>query len=189
MMRAMLLEFPNDLAGDMLDRQYMLGSSLLVAPVFSGEGYVSYYLPAGRWTNFLTGEVVEGPGWKQELHGFMSLPLLVRPNSVIPVGRHDDKPDYDYTDGVTLQVYELADGAVVKVAIPTLKGETSVSFEVKRTGNTITVEPKGAMRPWNVLVVGKSSAASVSGGTTGENSKGLLVRSAKADNQLVILLQ
>ena len=49
-MRAMLLEFPDDPAAEMLDRQYMLGDSLLVAPVFSEEGEASYYLPEGKWT-------------------------------------------------------------------------------------------------------------------------------------------
>ena len=37
MMRAMVLEFGEDPACDCLDRQYMLGGSLLVAPVFSGK--------------------------------------------------------------------------------------------------------------------------------------------------------
>ena len=55
MMRAMLLEFPDDPACDYLDRQYMLGDALLVAPIFTPDGMVDYYLPAGRWTNFLTG--------------------------------------------------------------------------------------------------------------------------------------
>src|SRR5690606_30447311 len=55
MMRAMLLEFPDDPACEYLDRQYMLGESLLVAPVFREDGQVSFYLPAGTWTHLLTG--------------------------------------------------------------------------------------------------------------------------------------
>jgi alpha-D-xyloside xylohydrolase len=42
MLRAMILEFPEDPAVEGLDRQYMLGDSLLVAPVFSHAGEVSY---------------------------------------------------------------------------------------------------------------------------------------------------
>jgi alpha-D-xyloside xylohydrolase len=68
-MRAMPLEFPSDPGCDTLDRQYMLGDALLVAPVFSPHGAVDYYLPAGRWTNFLTGQVVEGGRWVRERHG------------------------------------------------------------------------------------------------------------------------
>jgi alpha-D-xyloside xylohydrolase len=76
-MRAMTLEFPDDPACDTLDRQYMLGDALLVAPVFSDE-IVEYYVPAGRWHNLITGEEIQGPGWKRESHGFQSLPLLLR---------------------------------------------------------------------------------------------------------------
>jgi len=77
-LRAMFLEFPNDPACAYLDCQYMLGPDLLVAPVFSEDGKVSYYLPEGEWTSLLTGEKVKGAGWKTERHGFLSLPLLVR---------------------------------------------------------------------------------------------------------------
>jgi alpha-D-xyloside xylohydrolase len=65
MMRAMLLEFPADPTCGFLDRQYMLGPSLLVAPVFSSDGTVSYYLPPGRWTSLLSGAVVDGGGGTQ----------------------------------------------------------------------------------------------------------------------------
>lgn len=64
-----------------LDRQYVLGPDLLVAPVFSDEEAVDLYLPAGTWTNFFTGEEVEG-GWVfKEQYGFFSLPLYVRENA------------------------------------------------------------------------------------------------------------
>ena len=82
MMRAMTLEFPDDPACDTLDRQYMLGDALLVAPVFSSD-VVEYYVPVGRWKNLITGAEIEGPGWKRESHGFQSLPLLLREGYVI----------------------------------------------------------------------------------------------------------
>ncbi|NED89084.1 alpha-xylosidase, partial [Streptomyces sp. SID11233] len=54
-MRAMLLEFPDDPACRTLDRQYMLGDDLLVAPVLAPDGSVEYYVPEGTWTHLLTG--------------------------------------------------------------------------------------------------------------------------------------
>lgn len=53
-MRAMVLEFPDDPTAAVLDRQYMLGEDLLVAPVFTDDGTVEYYgspAPAGRANN------------------------------------------------------------------------------------------------------------------------------------------
>jgi len=77
-LRAMFLEFPGDPACAYLDRQYMLGPDLLVAPVFNEDGEVSYYLPDGEWTRLLTGEIIRGGRWITEKHGFLSLPLLQR---------------------------------------------------------------------------------------------------------------
>ena len=71
MMRAMVLEFPDDPGCAHLERQYMLGPDLLVAPVFSDEGDVAYYVPEGTWTHFLTGATVTGPRWVRERHGFL----------------------------------------------------------------------------------------------------------------------
>src|SRR5918999_2680112 len=122
MMRAMVVEFPGDAACTHLERQYMFGDDLLVAPVFSADGEVSYYVPDGAWTHYLTGRQVTGPRWVKESHSVMSVPLLVRPGAVIPEGAVDDRPDYDYAAGVTLRVYELADGAHVTTGIPTPAG-------------------------------------------------------------------
>jgi alpha-D-xyloside xylohydrolase len=88
-MRPMQLEFPGDPAVAHLDRQYLLGPSLLVAPVFSASGEVDYYLPAGRWTNWFTREVVEGGGWRREVHGFDTLPLWVREGAIVPLVADD----------------------------------------------------------------------------------------------------
>jgi len=77
-MRPMVMEFPNDPACSHLDRQYMLGSSLLVAPVFSRDGQVSYYLPDGEWVNFFTKENVAGGKWFFEKHDYFTLPLYIK---------------------------------------------------------------------------------------------------------------
>ena len=58
-MRAMIMEFTDDPAVKYLDMQYMLGDSILVAPIFNKESHVEYYLPKGKWTHLLSGEVKE----------------------------------------------------------------------------------------------------------------------------------
>lgn len=78
MMRPMLLAFPEDPTSCFLDQQYMLGPDLLVAPVFNAEGDVTFYLPAGKWRNYFTDEIIEGGRWLTESHGFNSLPLYAR---------------------------------------------------------------------------------------------------------------
>ncbi len=188
LMRAMLLEFPDDPTCDYLDRQYMLGDALLVAPVFSSDGVVTYYLPGGNWTKFLTGEVVVGPGWQRETHDVMSVPLLVRPNSVIAVGSNEQRPDYDYVADVTLQVYELADREPTSVVLPTLDGGVGATFTVQRTDQQITVVQNGTAQPWYVLLAGVAAVASVEGGTAQPSPHGALITAAPDTVQLVIAL-
>ncbi|HSH77307.1 MAG TPA: alpha-xylosidase, partial [Herpetosiphonaceae bacterium] len=175
LMRAMLLQFPDDPTSAFLDRQYMLGDALLVAPVFSNNGDVTYYLPAGRWTHFLTGEVRVGPGWMRERHDYMSLPLLVRPNTILAVGGREDRPDYDYSDDVTLHVYQLEDGERVRAVVPGgVEGE-EIAYEVQRAGQMITVDRQGSPMPWRLLLAGIASVAEVDGGAHEAGPQGTLI--------------
>ena len=78
MVRPMFMAFPDDPACDYLDRQYMLGDGLLVAPVFNKEGDVSYYLPEGKWTHLLDGRTCEGGRWMKDKCSFFEMPLWVK---------------------------------------------------------------------------------------------------------------
>ncbi|AIE85789.1 alpha-xylosidase [Fimbriimonas ginsengisoli] len=156
-MRAMLLEFPADPAAHTLDRQYMLGESLLVAPVFS-DHEVEYYVPAGRWTSFLSGEEIVGPKWVRETHGFLSVPLLVRPNSIISVGAVDQRPDYDFADGVTFEVFALDDGVTATAVVPTMSGGIAGTVSVTRTGERYEAKVDGDVKNWSVVLVGLGEA-------------------------------
>jgi alpha-D-xyloside xylohydrolase len=187
MLRAMLLEFPHDPACDYLDLQYMLGDSLLIAPVFSYERTVNYYVPEGKWTNFLNGNVIEGPHWVREIHDFMSLPLLVRPNSVIPIGSHSDRPDYDYSDGVTLHVYQWEDGKQARVEIPALDGTIETWFNIKRKGNMINIQRQGSAKAWNVLLVGIDSVGDI--GNTEMVNGSILIKISDNTNELNVELK
>ena len=175
LMRAMLLEFPDDPACDTLDRQYMLGAALLVAPVFRPDGVVDYYLPPGRWTHFLTGEVLDGGRWRRETHGYLSLPLLARPNSVIAVGAHAARPDYDYADGLTLHVFALDDGAKCRVRVPASEGPGGLVATVRRMGPEIQVDVPEAEKGWRVLLRGVTAVESITGGAAAADPLGTLV--------------
>ncbi|GAA4329839.1 alpha-xylosidase [Streptomyces venetus] len=156
MMRAMVLEFPDDPACHTLDRQYMLGDDLLVAPVFSSDGVVDYYVPDGTWTHLLSGEQVRGPGWRRGRYGYDSLPLLARPGSVVPYGESDDAAEYDWAHGVTLRVHEPTDGATIVTRVPAqgARHGTAAVYRTTRDGDTITVDAEGVPGPWQVLLVG-----------------------------------
>jgi alpha-D-xyloside xylohydrolase len=177
LLRAMILEFPQESGCVYLDRQYMLGDALLAAPVFSPAGNLSYYVPAGRWTNILNGETVEGGGWREEHHGYFSLPLLARPNSVIPLGSDSTRPDYDYAGGVCFHVFELDDGQSAAAPVYNTSGAQETCFTISRRGETYTVRNEGAAKPWTLLLRGVHDAGvDVAGGSKiRDTPEGLLV--------------
>ena len=144
MMRPMMMEFPGDPACEYLDRQYMLGDRLLVAPVFRKNGQVDFYLPEGDWYSFFTGECVKGGSWRTETHGFMSLPLYVRGGTVLPLGACDCRTDYDYQQDVEFRVYGLKNGDSYTLSIPAAEEGRFVQYTfVNRDGKTqVTTEAK-----------------------------------------------
>jgi alpha-D-xyloside xylohydrolase len=176
MMRAMVLEFPDDPACAMLERQYMLGSSLLVAPVLTEDGSVEYYLPEGRWLHLLTGEVQTGGRWQRAQHNFLSMPLFVHSGTVLPLGNQDGRPDYDFTDGTCFRIFEIADGATATCNVPTMRGEAGVSLTVKRVGQQIEALLTGKVSGnWQLQLVGAKAVGSVEGGTAVADPLGVII--------------
>lgn len=140
MLRHMLLEFGDDRSAFTAETQYMLGDSLLVAPVLSPDGVAEVYVPEGTWTSLLDGSTVTGPRWVNQVHGLDSLPVLVRPGTVLPIGAVTDRPDYDWADGVTLRAFELADGDRREVVVPSSTGGAATTFVVHRDGDRLLAE-------------------------------------------------
>ncbi|GAE93437.1 alpha-xylosidase [Gracilibacillus boraciitolerans JCM 21714] len=153
-MRSMILEFPDDPLCQTLDRQYMLGDSILVAPIFNDKGIGSFYLPQGTWTHLLTGEKREGGTWIKEHYDYLSLPLFVRQNSILPVGNNETAPAYNYLDNITFRIYSIEDGKNVTRELMDTDGKNIASLTVERKGNILTFATKGINKPYTIDVVG-----------------------------------
>ena len=138
-MRPMVFEYPDDPACAYLDMQYMLGKSLLVAPVFNEKGQATYYLPDGTWTHLLTDEKREGGRYYKDTYDYFSLPLYAAPNTILILGNTDDRPDYDYTDNIKVHIYELSDGHTAAADIVNVKGERVNTITAVRTGDSVRV--------------------------------------------------
>ncbi|AEV29408.1 family 31 glycosyl hydrolase, alpha-glucosidase [Sphaerochaeta pleomorpha str. Grapes] len=187
MMRSMVLEYPEDPCCAYLDRQYLLGDSLLVAPVFSSDGIVSYYLPQGVWTNFLNGRQVEGGRWYNEHHDYFSLPLMVRPNSLLAVGNDITRTDYDFSDGVCFHVFALDDGNSISVGVSDHEGKEVVTCTVSRSGSTYEVVKTGKKTPWSVCLRGIEKIGSNSAGVVAEGNLGCTVTLGPQEETVVVI--
>ncbi|MGN6446411.1 alpha-xylosidase [Amnibacterium sp.] len=154
-MRPMALAYPDDPAVAHLDRQYLLGPDILVAPVFTADGDVDFYLPEGGWTSLLTGERVTGGGWRRERHGFDSLPVYVRDGAVLlrlPEGAAAD------SEQLVVEVYP--GGGDRHVRALTVDGE--VRFDVRRRADGVVVTADGPA-DWSARAVGGGAIAPEAG--------------------------
>lgn len=132
-LRALALEFPDDPTAWHVDRQFMVGSQLLAAPVFEESGEVEFYLPKGKWTSYFTNEVKTGPGWFRENHAFGSMPLFVRENTILVLGNSKETGAvYHYGKDVEVALYEVTAGA--KTAVVDYDGNVLGELEVGSDG-------------------------------------------------------
>ena len=169
-----MLSFDQDPAVRYLDMQYMLGDALLVAPIFEGDGKVDYYLPEGKWTHLLSGEVKEGGRWFSDKYDYFSLPLYVRENTLLPLGINEERPDYDYVQGLSLHLYQLSDGQKAPVRVPNLEGEERFSASARRTGCRIELAVS-EVTPGLRFVLHDVEVKNVQGGTFERVGNGVIV--------------
>jgi alpha-D-xyloside xylohydrolase len=118
----------------------------------------------------------------------MSLPLMVKPNTIIPVGANEQQPNYDFGDGVTFYVFELQDGATTTARVPTIKGEEAMTVKASRKGQQVRVQVQGEPKPWSVLLRGVGSVQSVEGGVAKADTLGTLLVPKKGASSLTIRL-
>ncbi|MBU3112207.1 alpha-xylosidase [Clostridium lacusfryxellense] len=174
-MRAMILDFQEDPTCAFLDRQYMLGDSLLVAPIFNEKGNASYYLPIGNWTNFITNETIIGGSWRKETHNYMSLPLLVKPNSIIAIGSENRKPDYDYVDDALLHVFELENNVPTSTTIYNIDGKPELNVSIIKNKNDINIKSSGSDKSWSILLRGLFNIEATIAATTAVHILGTIL--------------
>lgn len=134
MMRALVMDFPNDKAALDINDQFMFGRSILVSPVtkpmyikpsvngkdtsfiedFSALKSKDTYLPAGTtWYDFWTGEQLNGGKPVPKETPIDLIPLYVKAGSIIPLG-----PDVQFAsekpwDELDIYVYPGKNGSFV----------------------------------------------------------------------------
>ena len=171
MLRAMLLDHPDDPQCWQLADQYRLGRDLLVAPV-TAEGVSSrrLYLPAGEWHDLWSGAATAGGRWVEVAAPLDRIPVFVRAGAILPLqlgpGQQlgDDVGNGTTPAHLTLRVYPdgassativlggrpyevtaTAAGGAVTVALPALPLPVTVQLPDGRSA-TAPAGTAGAIR-------------------------------------------
>ncbi|MCR5202952.1 MAG: alpha-xylosidase [Lachnospiraceae bacterium] len=162
MMRSMVIAFSDETACKYLDQQYMLGDNLLIAPVMNEEGTVEFYVPGtGVWTDINSGEKFEGGKYYTKKCGYLEMPILVRPNSIVTKGAFDKDGKmnvlYDYLEGAVATIYEIEDGKEACATIFDQESNVLTEICAKREGNKVTVKYTASDKNFKVCVCGKEA--------------------------------
>ena len=96
LVRPLIMEFPNDHNVTDIDTEFMLGPSILIAPILSEDGVRDIYLPEGEWIYYYTGEKFVGGKWIVKGEGLNRVPFFVKKGSqlIFTLGKADNVEGY-----------------------------------------------------------------------------------------------
>ena len=113
-MRALPMDFPNDKQALSIGNEYLFGPSILVTPVTSeGAKTQSVYLPENdaAWYDFWTGATSSSGQSIETAAPVETLPLFIRPGSIIPMGPFLQYSNEKPADPIELRIYPGANGS------------------------------------------------------------------------------
>jgi alpha-D-xyloside xylohydrolase len=115
-MQPLVIDFPNDKQALNIGSEYLFGPSILVTPVTtSGATTQSVYLPvsSSAWYNFWTGETSQAVQSVEVAAPIETLPLFIRPGSIIPMGPFLQYSSEKPADPIELRIYTGANGTFI----------------------------------------------------------------------------
>lgn len=106
--------------------QYMMGSSLLVTPLFDKSDKRTVYLPEGTWYNFNTNEKYEGGREYEITVRFDEMPLFVKEGTILPLADPVQYVSESTVFDIDCRVYGTPGSAV------TLFEDDGVSYDYRK---------------------------------------------------------
>lgn len=115
LMRPLVMEFPGDLRVANMFSEWMVGSSLLAAPILEPGGQRSVYLPAGDWYVFGTNQMIKGARTIKVKAALNEVPLYVRAGTILPLGPIIQHTGQMLGGALELQIYPGKDASFTLV--------------------------------------------------------------------------
>jgi alpha-glucosidase (family GH31 glycosyl hydrolase) len=141
MARALVIEFQEDPTVWPLGDEFMFGDSLLVAPIADTAGQRDVYLPPGTWTDWWTGERLEGARWIRVEADLETLPLWIREGGIVPLGPAMSYVDEIPTDAIELRVGAWSGDGESELVVPVDGERVPVRYTARAGAHTVEVGP------------------------------------------------
>ncbi|MFD0793623.1 TIM-barrel domain-containing protein [Mucilaginibacter litoreus] len=134
--RALVVDYPNDKRTYNVSNEYMIGQSILAAPLTEKQNERKVYLPAGNWYNFNTGEKLAGDSTYTIATSFTELPIFIKEGTILPLAKPVEHVSADTKFEITCRVYG-------NEATGSLFEDDGVTFDYNKGGyNTISLNYK-----------------------------------------------
>lgn len=148
MVRALLVEFPSDPGAWMVDNEYMLGSDILVAPLFETGKTRQVYLPKGKWVDYQTRKEYDG-GWHEVTAGELDVVMMVREGAVLPqVQVAQSTGEIDWNKIELLRFSNTGATAILKLYLPGQDVVQEIEVTQKGKKSVVSKDPFGGKIKW-----------------------------------------
>jgi len=88
--RALVMDYPEDKNTFAIDDEYLMGDSILVAPLVAGENSRKVYLPEGNWYDFWTNAKIKGEAFYEIKAELDIIPLFIKEGTILPLAEPVD---------------------------------------------------------------------------------------------------
>jgi alpha-D-xyloside xylohydrolase len=163
-LRHLVLEYPDDPRAATAEYQYLLGESLLVAPVIE-QGAVTrkLYLPKGDWLNYWTGDHLTGGADVTVPAPLDQIPIMVRAGAILPFKPENQTAILNWSDPNLLAgplVWKAYPSKANNTSTFTLPDGTTATLQTTPTNLTIT-GTSPTERPYEVIVTTAAAPTTV----------------------------
>jgi alpha-D-xyloside xylohydrolase len=181
-MRALVMDFAEDMNVTDIGDQYMFGTAFMVCPVYEyGARTRKVYFPnCEGWYDLYSGAFIDAKQWKTVDAPYDRMPIFVRAGSIVPFGPEIEYYNQKLPDEITLYVYDGQNGSFTLYEDEAVnynyeKGKFSmIPFSFDNSTKTLTIgERKGSYdrmlqnRKFNVIFVQQNSPKSLDFETKG----------------------
>jgi alpha-D-xyloside xylohydrolase len=158
--RALVTDYPRDPGTWTVDDQFLMGESLLVAPVTAGETKRSVYLPEGEWFDFWTGSAHPGKTGLDIPVPLDRIPIFVKSGTLLPLAGPALHAEDEAGWQITVQVYGKSAGPAVLYEDDGSPDPqfTEVTLRWDQEKNSVSVERAGrgsgnryVLKNWQVI--------------------------------------
>jgi alpha-D-xyloside xylohydrolase len=111
--RAIIMDYPDKAAALAIEDQWMMGDSLMVAPVVAKQSERPVYLPPGEWYNFWTAEKLQGDRRVTVKAPLEQIPFFVKSGTILPLAEKTLHTEDAESWRITAQVYGERPGPAV----------------------------------------------------------------------------